>query len=452
MGKKGMADRITEGRPARDRARQLGWGFFIGVSLGLGLRAAAGQGWVGGAFMDAVAREVLGPVGQVFLRLLLLAVVPLVFTSIALGVLKLGRSRSLGRLAGLTFLLFALNMSVAVGLGLLGMNWVEPGRGVAAAQAGVIDNSSGGGSASVEGPPPQLSPSALVDMFLPKNWLRAVVDFQLLPVITFALVFGWAARTVDGPGAARVEELLATLVRVLFRMVDVAMALAPVGVAALVAVAVTRMGWELLAALAGFVAVVLGAMVLHAGGVLSWLVWRWGGWSPLRFWRATRLALVTAFCTSSSAATLPTSLAVARDRLGLRPATSAFVLPLGATMNMSGTALYEGCVVLFVAQVYGANLAWLDQLTLLVLAVAGAVAVASVPGASLPVIMALLEQFRLPPEGIALVLGVDRLLDMARTTLNVAADLVTACVVDRATREAASGDRESIAPADTASA
>lgn len=447
-----MADRTTKGRPARDRARQLGWGFFIGVTLGLGLRAVAGQGWVGGAFTDAVAREVLAPLGQIFLRLLLLAVVPLVFASIALGVLELGRTRGLGRLAGLTFLLFALNMSVAVGLGLLGMNWLEPGRGVAAAQAGVIEDRAGGGSVSVEGPPPRLSPSALVDMFLPKNWIRAVVDFQLLPVITFALVFGWAARTVEGPAAARVQELLATLVRVLFRMVDLAMALAPVGVAALVAVAVMRVGWELLAALAGFVAVVLGAMLLHAGGILSWIVWRWGGWSPLRFWRATRLALVTAFCTSSSAATLPTSLSVARDRLGLRPATSAFVLPLGATMNMSGTALYEGCVVLFVAQVYGANLVWLDQLTLLVLAVAGAVAVASVPGASLPVIMALLAQFRLPPEGIALVLGVDRLLDMARTTLNVAADLVTACVVDRATREAESGDRDSIAPADPASA
>ncbi|MGA4577541.1 dicarboxylate/amino acid:cation symporter [Limisphaera sp. VF-2] len=442
---------MAERKPAGDRARHLGWGLLIGVGVGLGLRAAAEQGWGGATLPETVAREVLDPAGQIFLRLLLLAVVPLVFASIALGVLELGRSRGLGRMAGLTFLLFGLNMSVAVGLGLVGMNWVEPGRGVSAMEAGAVESNVGGTSPDREGRRPELSPSALVDMFLPKNWIRAVVDFQLLPVITFALLFGWAARTVDGPSAARVQELLAALVRVMFRMVDLAMALAPVGVAALVAVAVMRMGLELLAALAGFVAVVIGAMLLHAVGVLGWVVWRWGGWSPLRFWRATRLALLTAFCTSSSAATLPTSLAVARDRLGLRAATTAFVLPLGATMNMSGTALYEGCVVLFVAQVYGADLAWVDQLTLLVLAVASAVAVASVPGASLPVIMGLLAQFRLPPEGIALVLGVDRLLDMARTTLNVAADLVTACVVDRVTGRADSDEMQQGRPADVGS-
>jgi Na+/H+-dicarboxylate symporter len=426
---------IAVGGCYRDRARLLGWGLLVGVCLGLGLRAL-GVGrpeWAGA--LEGLGRHFLEPVGQVFLRLLLLAVVPLVFASVALGVLELGRTTRLGRLAGLTFGLFGLNMAVAVGLGLAGMNWFEPGRGLSAAALGGLGGDEWGTGHALEARRPELSPSMLVELFLPRNWLRAVVEFQLLPVITFALLFGWAAQSVGGSSVDRLQELLGAVSRVLFRVVEMAMTLAPVAVAALIAVAVMRMGLELLAALAGFVAVVLAGMGLHLAGVLGLVVWGWGGWTPLRFWRATRLALMTAFSTSSSAATLPASLTVAREKLGVRPTTAAFVLPLGATMNMSGTALYEGCVVLFIAQVYGVHLGWLDQLTLLVLAVAGAVAVASVPGASLPVIVGLLVQFRLPPEGIALVLGVDRLLDMARTTLNVAADLVTVCVVDRWTMD-----------------
>ena len=438
------------GACCRDRARLLGWGLLVGVCLGLGLRAlAVGRPEWAGA-LDGMGRHFLEPVGQVFLRLLLLAVVPLVFASVAPGVLELGRTARLGRMAGLTFGLFGLNMAVAVGLGLAGMNWFEPGRGLSAAALAGLGGDEWSTGQALEARRPGLSPSMLVELFLPRNWLRAVVEFQLLPVITFALLFGWAARSVGGSGGDRLQELLGALNRVLFRVVEMAMTLAPVAVAALIAVAVMRMGLELLAALAGFVAVVLGGIGLHLAGVLGLVVWGWGGWKPVRFWQATRLALVTAFSTSSSAATLPTSLTVAREKLGIRPATAAFVLPLGATMNMSGTALYEGCVVLFVAQVYGVHLGWLDQLTLLVLAVAGAVAVASVPGASLPVIVGLLVQFQLPPEGIALVLGVDRLLDMARTMLNVAADLVTVCVVDRWTMD--NGTEGPITPGDTSAA
>jgi len=146
--------------------------------------------------------------------------------------------------------------------------------------------------------------------------------------------------------------------------------------------------------------------------------------------------LITAFTTSSSNATLPTALATARDELGIRPQTAGFVLPLGTTMNMSGTALYEGCVVLFIAQVFGVELSLLSQLTLLVLAVLSAVAVAGIPGGSLPLIAGLLISFGIPPEGIGIILGVDRLLDMTRTMVNVGCDMVTCQVVDRAGRVA----------------
>jgi DAACS family dicarboxylate/amino acid:cation (Na+ or H+) symporter len=153
-------------------------------------------------------------------------------------------------------------------------------------------------------------------------------------------------------------------------------------------------------------------------------------WGPRAFFRATRAVLITAFSTSSSSATMAASLAVARDQLHVRPTTAGFVIPLGATMNMSGTALYEGCVVLFVAQVFGVDLSLGQQLTLLILSVLSAVAVAGIPGGSLPIIAGLCATFGIPPDGIGIILGVDRLLDMARTSMNVGADLVTAVIVD----------------------
>jgi len=161
--------------------------------------------------------------------------------------------------------------------------------------------------------------------------------------------------------------------------------------------------------------------------------------SPLQFFRQVKDVLVTAFSTSSSSATLPAALAVARDRLGISPSTAGFVLPLGATMNMSGTALYEGCVVLFIAQVFGVHLDVAQQVTLVFLAVMSAVAVAAIPGGSLPLIAGLLVAFGIPPEGIGIILGVDRILDMTRTMTNVGADLVTAAIIEDRSGAAGSG-------------
>jgi DAACS family dicarboxylate/amino acid:cation (Na+ or H+) symporter len=191
-----------------------------------------------------------------------------------------------------------------------------------------------------------------------------------------------------------------------------------------------KFGIQFLKPLSLFVLGVLFVMALHLFGTMSLMLKLLSRRSPLAFFSAIRTILVTAFSTSSSNATLPTTIQVSRENLGVSASTAGFVLPLGATMNMSGTALYEGCVVLFVAQVYNIPLNLGQQTTLLILAVLSAVAVAGIPGASLPLIIGLLINFGIPPEGIALILGVDRLLDMARTVLNVAADVVTACIVD----------------------
>jgi DAACS family dicarboxylate/amino acid:cation (Na+ or H+) symporter len=270
----------------------------------------------------------------------------------------------------------------------------------------------------------------LVEMFLPRNLLRSVVEFQLLPLILFALLVGAAGTGLRDNERHRLQSALELMGQLMTRIVQFALKLAPYAVAALLMSVVVKLGVEFLKALALFLLGTLTIMALHLFGTLSLLLRLFSRRSPREFFRAVRTILVTAFSTSSSAATLPTTIQVSREQLGISPSTAGFVLPLGATMNMSGSALFEGCVVLFVAQVYGIELGLAAQLQLVLLAVLVAVAAAGVPGGALPMIVGLLTTFGLPAEGIALVLGVERVLDMARTTVNVIADVAVACIVD----------------------
>jgi DAACS family dicarboxylate/amino acid:cation (Na+ or H+) symporter len=380
-----------------------------------------------------LADQVFTPAGQVFLRLLMFVVVPLVFASLALGVVQLGGLTSLGRLAGRTFFVFGLNMAVGVALGLLVMNTVRPGDQLDPATraelvARYAEPAAQVGARAVT--QPGLSLRSLVDMFLPANMLRAVVDFQILPLILFALLVGVAGLQLPEARRTRLRELLEVVADLMTAIVHFTMRLAPYAVAALLAGILIRAGLDILRSLLLFVVCVLGAMAIHLFGTMSLLLRLFTRLSPIQFFKSIRTILVTAFSTSSSNATLPTTIEVSREKLGVSAGTAGFVLPLGATLNMSGTALYEGCVVLFIAQVYGVPLSLSSQALLLGLAVLSAVAVAGIPGASLPLIVGLLITFGLPAEGIALIYGADRLLDMARTTLNVAADVVTAVIVD----------------------
>jgi DAACS family dicarboxylate/amino acid:cation (Na+ or H+) symporter len=408
----------------------------VGLAVGLVLRG-------GGALVPAVepalqglVKHVLDPLGQVFLRMLFFVVVPLVFSSLALVVLQLGRSSQLGPLAGRTFLLFALNMVIATVLGLLLMNIVNPGRFVSPlAKRALFQQFTAQGMdlANRAAHQPSMSPASLVEMFMPRNLLGAVADFQVLPLILFAILVGLAATHLPEARRRQVQSGLETVSELMTWLVSFAMRLAPWAVSALLASLVLKLGWQWLQALAVFVGCVLVGLAVHLFGTMSLLLRLFSRRSPREFFRAISPILVTAFSTSSSNATLPAALQLTRERLGVTPSVAGFVLPLGATMNMSGTALYEGCVVLFVAQVYGVGLGLGAQITLVVMAVLSAVAVAGIPGGSLPLIAALLTSFGIPVEGIAIVLGVDRLLDMARTTLNVGADVVTACIVDEMT-------------------
>jgi DAACS family dicarboxylate/amino acid:cation (Na+ or H+) symporter len=386
---------------------------------------------------------VFDPLGQIFLRMLFFVVIPLVFSSLATGVLQLGRLSRLGPLAGRTFGLFFVNMAIAVALGMVMMNIVDPGgRLDDATQARLMEEYGGAAKGHVErqARSPEVTPSTIVDMFMPRNLFGAFIGNdrnllgEVLPLILFAILVGAAGTMLSEDRRAKLQSGLDMVTELMTGIVHFALRLAPYAVPAMIYSVVVKIGFDILVALGVFVIACAGMMLVHLFGTMSIWLRVWTQFKPIDFFRRIEAVLVTAFSTSSSAATLPTALAAAREELKLKPSVAGFVLPLGTTMNMSGTALYEGCVVLFVAQVFGFELGFAQQLTLLLLAVLSAVAVAAVPGGSLPLIAGLLVTFGVPPEGIGIVLGVDRLLDMTRTMVNVGSDVVTTAVVDAKTK------------------
>jgi len=423
-------------------ANRILWGLLIGAIAG-GATLLIGGIYPG--VLPAVrgfATALLDPLGQIFLRMLFFVVIPLVFASLATGVAQLERLTQLGPLAIRTFVLFFLNMSIAVALGLVMMNVVEPGSAMdPEAQATLLEEYGGAAQEHVEkrAAQPAVTPMTVVEMFMPRNLFGAFVGSNrdllgdVLPLILFAILVGAAAVRLPRDRRDRLRSGLSLVNDLMTGIVHFALSIAPYAVPAMIYSVIVKIGWDIVIALGAFVLGCIAVMLLHLFGTMSVWLKLLARRRPLEFWGLIRPVLVTAFSTSSSAATLPTALAVARNQLGIRAPVAGFVLPLGATMNMAGTALYEGCVVLFVAQIFGIELGMAQQLTLLLLAVLSAVAVAAIPGGSLPLIVGLLAAFGIPPEGIGIILGVDRLLDMTRTMVNVSSDVVTATVVDRHT-------------------
>lgn len=421
------------------------------ILIGLAVGAAAGALTVllGGPFpwllngARRVSTLVLDPLGQVFLRLLYFVILPLIFASLALGVVQLGEIRRLGPLAARTFSLFFLNMGIAVALGLVMMNLLSPGDHLDAASKSRLMAEFGAAAqqhVATQAQSPDLTPMTVVDTFMPRNLFGAFVGNQrnvlgdVLPLILFAILVGAAGTSLGAERREKFQHALETVTELMTTIVHYALRLAPYAVPALIYSVVVKIGFDILIALGVFAVGCIVVMLLHLFGTMSVWLYVWTEWRPLQFFKAIKDVLVTAFSTSSSSATLPAALAAAREKLNITPSTAGFVLPLGTTMNMSGTALFEGCVVLFVAQVFGVELSAGQQITLLFLSVLSAVAVAGIPGGALPLIAGLLATFGIPPEGIGIVLGVERLLDMTRTMVNVGSDVVTAAVVDAKSR------------------
>jgi DAACS family dicarboxylate/amino acid:cation (Na+ or H+) symporter len=336
-------------------------------------------------------------------------------------------------------------MALGVALGLLMMNFLQPGNHLdPAAKARLLEEFGGAAQKHVatSASQPDMSLSSVVEMFMPKNLFGAVVGQQrnligdVLPLILFALLVGAAGTQLSEENRGKLQRGLDLVTELMTGIVHFALRLAPYAVPAMIYSVIIKIGVDIIIALGVFVVGCASVLLFHLFGSMSLFLKLWTRWSPLAFFREIKALLVTAFSTSSSNASLPTALAVAKERLGVSSSTAGFVLPLGTTMNMSGTALYEGCVVLFVAQVFGIDLSFSQQITLLLLSVLSAVAVAGIPGGSLPLIAGLLATFGIPPAGIGIVLGADRFLDMLRTMTNVGCDAVTAVIVDEQVKRA----------------
>lgn len=405
------------------------------IVIGLVLGAAAGIAanvWAGGApWVKWVGDNLALPVGQIFLRMLLMTVVPLVFCSLVLGVVGLGDLRRVGKVGGRTIAYFLVSTALSAALGIVLVNLVKPGVGL---DPTVRDQLMATYQTQARGIQSGMTTKPGIDMLVnivPRNPVKAAADLDMLGIIFFALVFGAALTLVPTEKAKSVTRVLDAVGDAIVKIIDLAMKLAPYGVFGLIFFATSHFGLPLLKRLGLYVVVVLVGLLLHGGVTISALVRVFGGMNPLRFFSRIRASMITAFSTSSSNATLPTNIAVAETELKISPKIAGFVLPLGSTMCMNGTALYEGVTVLFLAQVFGVTLSLGTQIIVIVLSVITAVGAAGVPGGSLPLLMVVLAAVGVPPDAIGVILGVDRILDMSRTTLNVVGDMSAAVYVAR---------------------
>ncbi len=401
----------------------------LGVGATLGILANTMLGAKHPA-VEAVNHYVAGPVGQVFLRMLFMIVIPLVFASIALGVAGLGDIRRVGRIGGKAIAYFLISTALAATLGLFIVSVVRPGEKIPQdVRTNLMQTYAKDASTKVEAAATsEFGIQTLVNI-VPRNPFKAAVDLDMLGMIFFGIMFGAALTMIAAERAKPMLRVLEALNDIVIKIVEIAMRLAPYGVAGLIFGVTSKFGFDLLKLLGWYVAVVLVALLLHVALNLSVILRVFVGISPILFFSRIRSALVTAFSTSSSSATLPTAIAVAENNLGIPPRIAGFVLPLGSTMCMNGTALFEGITVITLAQAFGVDLGPGQMIAVMVMSVITAVGAAGVPGGSIPLLVGVLTMFGVPAEGIAIVLGVDRILDMSRTTVNVCGDLSAAAFV-----------------------
>jgi DAACS family dicarboxylate/amino acid:cation (Na+ or H+) symporter len=385
-----------------------------GLLLGAAAGAAAHALGVGEPFVRYLAH----PVGQIWLNLLLVWMLPLASAALVLGLLGLEPGQVARTGGRIVFLTFGLT-GIAVLIGLAVVTLIAPGVGIDPATLPAGDA-------------PKPAEGDGIDLLIaqfPRNPIAAAAGDSLVPALIFALLFGLALRTTATPGAERVTALIQGIFEVSVRGVEMILWLAPLGVAMLTARMAAKGGLAALVPLLWFVAAVLLALGLQMFVVYPIVLKAMARRDPGAFFAAVRPAMLVAFSTASSAATLPTSLHVAEHRLGLPAQTARFVLTIGATGNQNGTALFEGVAVLFLAQLYGVELGLMEQAGVVLVSVLAGIGTAGVPSGSLPVVTAIVVALGMPADAVGVIVGVDRLLDMARTTLNVVGDLVIAAAV-----------------------
>ncbi len=403
---------------------------FVGLLSGLALGLAA-HGFAGDAgWLASLLTNVMDPAGKIFIGLFMMLMIPLIASSLALAVAELGDALAFGRIAlkTLAYTVVVSSIAVAIGVGLV--NALQPGADLQALRELARDT-------GIEAAKQASGVEFLVNL-VPRNVVKSMAENDMLALMVFALFLGVGLASTRTPAARAFEHALRGLYDVVMRLMALVLKLAPFGVACLVFAIAARLGAEVLQ-LWRYVAIVVGALALHQFGVYSLSVWLLGGMSPLRFFRGVRTAMITAFSTASSAATLPTALIVADEELQLPKHVSRFVLTLGSTANQNGTALFEGVTVLFLAQIYEVPLSVAQQVLVVFICILGGIGTAGVPAGSLPVIVMILGLIGVPADAIGIVFGVDRFLDMCRTTVNVTGDLAAAVVVSRGESAAPAG-------------
>ena len=399
----------------KGKSMSLLWKISIGFVLGVVFGFAVGPMVEGSLLLSGYVMPFLDAAGKIFLTLLRMIIVPLVFSSIVVGAASIGDPKKLGRIGVKTVALYLLTTAAAIVFGLALGNIIQPGVGM---------NIEG-----VTADPAAAKP--LADVFLaifPANPIDSMVRGDMLQIIVFALFFGVAAL-LAGEKGKRVVGALESIAETMYAMTHMIMNLAPYGVFALIAITASKYGLKILAPFAKVIFAVYLGCFLHAVVVYSGLIAAFCKRSPLWYFKGVREASITAFVTRSSSGTLPITIANVRDNLGVSESVSSFVLPLGATINMDGTALYQGVCALFVAQAFGIDLSLSAQIGIIVTATLASISTAGVPGAGLIMLTLVLTSVGLPIEGIGLVAGIDAVLDAARTCVNVTGDTAVAAVV-----------------------
>ncbi|PIA73924.1 dicarboxylate/amino acid:cation symporter [Ectopseudomonas toyotomiensis] len=364
----------------------------------------------------------LAPVGALFLNAIKMLIVPLVFVSLVAGITAMSDSAKLGRISVKTIAIYLLTTAFAVSIGLAFGTLFSPGEGM---------NMVASGSEEAKQAPSLVQ--ILVGL-VPTNPVMAFAEGNILQIIVFAIALGVSMNLI-GDKAAPVVKLFDSLAEVFYKLTDLVMRFAPIGVFALIAGVVASHGIEVLLPLAGVIGVIYLASIAHMLLIYGGLIGGLARLSPLRFFRGIAPALAVAFSTSSSSGTLPVSIECARKNLGVSQGVAGFVLPVGATINMDGTAIYQGVLALFIAQAFGIDLNAGQYLMIILTATLASVGTAGVPGAGLIMLGLVLTSVGLPLEGVALIAGIDRILDMARTTVNVAGDLMTTTLVGSSEKE-----------------
>ncbi|MDH3733732.1 MAG: dicarboxylate/amino acid:cation symporter [Gemmatimonadota bacterium] len=403
-------------------------GLAVGTLGGVLVAAAGGAAGDGGRW---VAEYVADPAGQIWLRLLLMVVVPLVFATLVLGIAGLGDVHRLGRMGGRTLGLFLATTLLAALLGLAVVNVLAPGDGLSDdLRTQLLDTFADRTASTVEAAGADLGVSTFVNL-VPSNPLAAAVNGDLIAFIVFTLVFGVALTRVPAAYARPMLDVLDAVARTTMVMIGFAMWLAPIGVACFAYSVTARLGLEILAPIATYFIAVLVGLIIYQFGVLGLFVRVFAGIRPRTFFSRSRLPMLTAFSTASSAATLPTTIRTAEEELGVPREVSGFVLPLGATLHMNGTAFFMSITIVFLAQAFGVTLGAGTQMMIAGMTVLTAVSAAGIPSGSIPLMVVILISVGVPGEAIGLIFGVEPLLGMARTSTNVTGDLFAAATIAR---------------------